>query len=327
MTAAVAAEQKQGSWRPLAFGLVGFLLLNLHPLVPIAQTLMFIVPGVAACALVGWKSGGRVGIAVIWLVLAAWMLIQPAGTPGTPYDWMARGWVLLLMASFGAISLWSTATPFFVRALSSIGLAAALGFAIALASPGGVARVKHAVGDELTRRSAKTLENFNQRGEWAANSPNLDKLVELTEAQLREAPQRAADLLPALLALESLGALAIAWALYHRISPVRIGPPLGPLKEFRFNDQLVWGLAVGATLYLLPPFVEGRIAGLNLLLFFGGLYLARGLGVIAWMSPGKAMLIAVIVMGLLAPPIFGVLAIALGLGDTWLDWRRRAHAA
>ena len=30
-------------------------------------------------------------------------------------------------------------------------------------------------------------------------------------------------------------------------SRARIGPPLAPLKEFRFNDQLVWGLIAGVT--------------------------------------------------------------------------------
>src|SRR3712207_8406043 len=32
-----------------------------------------------------------------------------------------------------------------------------------------------------------------------------------------------------------------------RVSRARIGPPLAPLREFRFNDQLVWGLVAGIT--------------------------------------------------------------------------------
>ena len=67
---------------------------------------------------------------------------------------------------------------------------------------------------------------------------------------MRAIPARAASLLPALLALESLAALALGWAAYRRLSPVQIGPPLSPLIDFTFNDQLVWGLAVGATLCL-----------------------------------------------------------------------------
>jgi hypothetical protein len=335
MTAAVPINQEQGSWRQLGFGLAAFLLLPVIPIVrsiiPIEQTLLLTVAGVAVCALVSWKLGGRAALALIWLALAAWMLVQHAGPAGTPYDWMARGWVLLLAASFGAVSLWSTATAFFVRSLAAIGLAAAIGFTIALASPGGVSRVKHAVGDELTRRSGESIESLHQVtgtarwAAWASKSAMLDEVAERSENELRAAPEHAANLLPALLALESLAALGLAWALYHRLSPVRVGPPLGPLKEFRFNDQLVWGLAVGGTLYLLPPFVEGKNAGLNFLLFFGALYLTRGLGVMAWMSRGRMLFVAVVLMALLAPPILGVLAIGLGLGDTWLDWRRRAR--
>lgn len=335
MAEAVANDHKQGSWRLLGVALAGFLLLPLIPIVrsiiPIEQTLMLLVPAVAVCALTGWKLGGRAALAFIWILLSVWMLVQSAGPPGTPYDRMARGWVLLLVASFGAVSLWSAATAFFVRALGAISLAAVVGFVIAMASPGGVARVKAAAGEELTRRSAESIEALHQLAStptwasWSRRSPSLDQVAERSEAQLRAVPEHAAGLLPALLALESLAALALAWAIYHRLSPARIGPPLGPLKEFRFNDQLVWGLAVGATLYLLPPFVEGRTAGLNLLLFFGGLYLARGLGVMAWMSRGKILVVAVVIMALLAPPILGALAIGLGLGDTWLDWRRRVR--
>lgn len=335
MTEVATTERKRGSWRQLAFSLAAFLLLPLIPIVrsivPIEQTLLLVVPAVAICALLGWKLGGKAALAFIWLLLAVWMLLQHAGPAGTPYDMMARGWVMLLVASFGAVSLWSAATPFFVRAMAAIGLAVGVAFGIALASPGGVDRVKHAVGDELTRRSGESIEALHQLAAsptwigWSKKSPSLDEVAERSESQLRAVPEHAANLLPALLALESLAGLAIAWALYHRLSPVPVGPQLGPLKEFRFNDQLVWGLAVGATLCLLPSFVEGKNAGLNLLLFFGALYLARGLGVMAWMSRGKVLFVVVILMAFLAPPILGVLAIALGLGDTWLDWRRRVR--
>jgi len=332
--AAITTEPTRKSWRQLALALAAFLLLPLIPIVrsiiPIEQTLLLVVPAVAICALVGWKLGGRAALAFIWLVLSAWMLIQHAGPAGTPYDKMARGWVLMLAASFVAVTLWSAATPFFVRAMAAIGLAAAVGFVIALSSPGGIDRVKHAVGDELTRRSGESIEALHQLSAtptwlgWSARSSSLDEVAERSEAQLRAVPEHAANLMPALLALESLAALAIAWALYHKLSPVPVGPLLGPLKEFRFNDQLVWGLAVGATLCL-PSFGDGRTAGLNLLLFFGALYLMRGLGVMAWMSRGKILVIVVVLMALLAPPILGALAIGLGLGDTWLDWRRRVR--
>ena len=36
---------------------------------------------------------------------------------------MARGWAIVVAASFGLVSLWNAALPFFVRALSAVGIA------------------------------------------------------------------------------------------------------------------------------------------------------------------------------------------------------------
>jgi hypothetical protein len=165
--------------------------------------------------------------------------------------------------------------------------------------------------------------------EWkqlAEKMPGLDSWNDDSESVMREMPDRVATLLPALLAVESLAALALAWGLYQRLTPVKIGPQLSPLTEFRFNDQLIWGAAVGATLCL-PAFADGRTVGLNLLIFFGTLYLIRGLGVLAWIARGRY---AVIIILSLIPQVcimLGVLALGLGLGDTWLDIRRRARAS
>jgi hypothetical protein len=153
--------------------------------------------------------------------------------------------------------------------------------------------------------------------------PGMESVDEQAIEVMRDLPSQAATLLPALLALESLAVLAFGWGLYRRLSPVRIGPPLSPLTEFRFNDQLVWGLAVGATLCLLPAFEEGKNAGYNLLVFFGTLYLIRGIGVLAWIARGRYALI--VVLGLI-PQVFIVVTLALGLGDTWIDLRRRAKS-
>jgi len=139
-------------------------------------------------------------------------------------------------------------------------------------------------------------------------------------------PKRTIPLIPALLALESLAALGLAWGVYHRLSPVTIGPRLGPLTEFRFNDQIIWALAVGLILSLLPAFSDGRNAGFNLLLFFGALYAVRGLGVLAWISKGRYIFIIVLSLIPQGVLLLGLLALALGLGDTWLDLRRRARA-
>jgi hypothetical protein len=107
---------------------------------------------------------------------------------------------------------------------------------------------------------------------------------------------------------------------------VQIGPALGKLRDFRFNDQLVWGVAVGASIFLLPSFAEGKDAGLNLLLFFGALYLLRGAGILAWMSRTRALTFMLVALTVVAWPLIAALAFGLGLGDTWLDLRTRAQA-
>jgi hypothetical protein len=336
MAEAATTQNQKKSWRPLLWGFAAFLILPQLPffelMVPISQSLLLLVPIAAVCAMLGWKLGGRAALAVILLVASAWILIHPAGSPGTPYDQMSRGWAILLAASFGLLSiLWSPVTPFFVRALSSVAVATVVAFTIALGTPSGLARFHHAAGEELTRRASATISQLQQgmaTPEWrqlAAKVPALETWNEESEGVMREMPDRTATLLPALIALESLAALALGWGVYDRLSQVKIGPTLGPLTEFRFSDQLVWGVAVGATLCL-PAFAAGRNAGFNLLIFFGGIYLLRGLGVLAWIARGRY---AVIIILSLIPQVcvmLGILALALGLGDTWLDLRKRARS-
>jgi hypothetical protein len=337
MSAAATTPARKQSWWPLFWGTAALLLLPIGPplneVFPIDQTLVLLVPAVAACAIVGWKLGGRAALAIVWVVFAGWILLQPTGSPGTPYDQMARGWAIVLAASFGLVSLWNATLPFFVRALSAVGIATGVGFMIALSSPSGIARFQHAAESEFTKRASASIERIDagrdtpQWRELAAKAPLLDSMQDENERIIRALPEHAASLLPALLALESLAALALAWGLYQRLSRIKIGPPLSPLTEFRFNDQLVWGVAVGATLCLLPTFADGRNAGFNLLAFFGTLYLLRGLGVLAWITKGRYLVLGILS---LIPPfgvMLGVLALALGLGDTWLDLRRRAKAS
>jgi hypothetical protein len=336
MTDAATRDTKSQSWRPLLWGLAAFFLLPFLPIAdlifPIQQTFLLFVPALAVCSIIGWRSGSRAALALIWSALAAWMLLQPAGPPGTAYDQMARAWAIVLAASFGLFSLLSSATAFFMRALASVGVTLAVALTIALSSPSGMARFQHAGGEEFMRRTAVTLSRFQEKWDteqWknlTARAPLLQAADDWTADIERDLPKRTTPLIPALLALESLAALGLAWGVYHRLSPVRIGPPMGPLTEFRFNDQIIWALAVGLTLSLLPAFSDGRNAGFNLLLFFGALYAIRGLGVLAWISKGRYVFI--IVLSLIPQGVFllGLLALALGLGDTWLDLRRRARA-
>ena len=293
---------------------------------------MLIVVMIAACAIIAWRNGGRFALAVIWVAIAAFVLLSPAGPPDSPYNWLARGWTLLLAASFGLVSIVAPTEHFFPRALSALAVSIALAFALVLVSPGGPTRISNAMTSEFNRRNdqsiAKLREVSQQPGwkELVNGSPALQRLTEESETQLAGIPKWSSVLVPALLALESLAAMGLGWALFHRMSSVAIGPQLSKLRDFRFNDQLVWGVAVGASIFLLPAFEEGRNAGLNLLLFFGILYTLRGMGILAWMSRTRMMTFMLIALALVAWPLIAALAFGLGLGDTWLDLRTRAQA-
>lgn len=336
MTATAAPAPVRGSWRRLVFALGAFLFAPVVPAMraamPIEQTPLLVVVVAAACALVSWKQGGRLLLAVIWVGVAALLLAMPAGPPDSPYNWLARGWALLIAASFGLVSLIASSEAFFPRALSALAVATSMGFALVLVSPAGPTRISNAMAGEFNRRNDQSIAALRQVSsqpawkEMLEKSPSLERLTEESEAQLASIPKWSTLLVPALLALESLAAMALGWALFHRMSDFAIGPPLGRLRDFRFNDQLVWGVAVGASIFLLPAFEEGKNAGLNLLVFFGFIYMLRGLGILAWVSRTRLMTLAIVAMALIFWPFVAALALGLGLGDTWLDLRTKAQA-
>lgn len=335
-------------WGKLLLALGAFLLLpalpHLRALLPVDQTLLLFVPALAACALVGWWAGGRVLLAVAWIGLAVFIATRDPGESGAFFN-LARGWSLVLAGSFGLICLFGARRPFFPRAL--LALTVSLGLALMMSAIGPVTgdHISSAVREELTRRRTVSMDSLNafierHPRDWndlVARLPTLGSVPAEVERQLTTLSQVGGVLYPSLLALESIIALAIAWAIYHRLARARLGPPLGALKDFRFNDQLVWGLIVGLTFLFLPNLASVRAVGRNLLVFFGAIYAIRGLGVLSWfMAPGTLALSATVGAAMLFLPVIGfiaalgfvflgVAALGLGLGDTWADWRRRAR--
>ncbi|GLC26355.1 DUF2232 domain-containing protein [Roseisolibacter agri] len=304
---------------------------------PIEQTMLLVVPALAACAAVGWWAGGRIYLLLAWLALAAWVVMAPLPVQAPSYPSLARGWALLVAASFGIVGIVAPGRAFFSRALSSLGLALGVALVVLFATDRDPGRLSRVMTTEYQRRASASLDAWRDHAAddgWqsvAARSPELAERADGTAAGLEALPQYAAMLTPALVALESLAALALAWALYHRLSRTRLGPPLGALRTFRFNDQLVWGVVAGAAMLLVPSLAALRVVGANLLAFFGALYALRGLGVLRWWAPEKWAALAALGVALLLPVMgvtllagtLGVIALLLGLGDTWQDWRNR----
>src|SRR3954469_20187650 len=225
MAEAATSQSQRKSWRPLLWGLAAFLIVPQLPLfqltVPVSETLLLLIPVVAVCAMLGWLRGGRIALPIILVALSAWILVQSVGAPGTPYDLMTRGWAIVLASSFGLLSiLWSATTPFLIRGLAAVAVATAVGFIIALSAPSGIARFEHASGEELTQRASATIAKMQvgmSTPEWrqlAEKVPGVDTMNDEAEDVMRALPDKTASFLPALLALESLAALALGWGIY-----------------------------------------------------------------------------------------------------------------
>lgn len=335
-TPAAVAQRPRG-WGRLLLGVAAAfgvpVVAQLRLFVPIELTVLFVGPIMAACSLAAWTRGGKVWLLLAWGVLAAWMLTTSVG-PGSAFDPLARGWIVCLAAAFGVTALRGDQHPFFPRALAATAITALCALLVLLVSPGGLDDAGRTVADEFARRLQQVSDEYARRSqttEWQslmARYPGAASLIQRGEAQLPELARLAISAFPALLALQSLALLALGWALFHRVSRTRIGPSLHLLCEFRFSDQLVWGVVLGVTLMVLPTLRDARGLGLNLLVFFGALYALRGLGVLSWfIAPRRPTPVLLVIAACLAGPVVGVFTLGLGLSDTWLDWRGRARPA
>lgn len=342
-----ASAPREPGWAMLVSALLVFLLLPVLPIVqvvmPVSQPLLLLIPALAACAVIGWADGGPLWFAVVWVALACTALNILPRADGS-YGAVERGWALLLAAVFGLVCLNSARqTRFFARALAALAVSLGVACAIGLAAGVGTHEIRHMVGAHIASLPNDALDGWRQ---WIA-SPEYLKMAQADpttvdifrasgEDVLRSIPLFGQRYFPALLALESMFAMMLAWWLYHRISRTRIGVPLARLRDFRFDDHLVWGAIVGITCITIPTLADWRGVGFNLTLFFGTLYALRGVGVFAWFlraarfgTPTLLAIAGVVAMLTLAGgahmPIAPALLGLIGLGDTWADWRARVR--
>ncbi|MGH7622955.1 MAG: DUF2232 domain-containing protein, partial [Gemmatimonadaceae bacterium] len=291
-TQSSAPAPTERGWGRLLIALAAFIFVPMIPqiraLLPIEQTMVLFVPAVAACALVGWWAGGRAFLAIAWVAIAVLLTVQSTAGAASPdggafYN-LSRGWSLLLAGAFGLVCLFADERPMFPRALVALGITLVLAGVMSMLGPVTLSHAAGTVAQEYARRNAETMATISgviqsHQKEWqdlTSKVPQLSQLPTETQKELSLISQFGYAVFPALLALESLAALALAWATYHRLGRARLGAPLRPLREFRFNDQFVWGLIVGLTVLLLPTLTTLRGAGKNLLMFFGALYAMRG---------------------------------------------------
>ncbi len=134
-----------------------------------------------------------------------------------------------------------------------------------------------------------------------------------------------ARLFPGFLSLAALAGMALAAAWHHRLAAEPRGSPPARFRDFRFNDHLIWGaiFTLALTLAPLPP--DGRTLAANLLVIWAGLYAARGLAVVVAVMARAPLLfrLLVVIPALVAGVLTAAACLAIGLADTWLDFRRR----
>lgn len=329
----IAPETREQGWRGPLLALVLLMVLPATPLLrivfPLDRTMLLVVPLLAMLSVAGWRAGGRWTLAVMWSVLAVWVLWQP-GSSASAFALLARGWVAILAATLAALSVAGVGRTFLARALMALAIAMGLSALVAVVASGGVAPALGIFTDEVARRAAISTAQWQEMtatlewGRFVAGSPNAKLLAANVDRQLVAFPELARLLLPSLLALESLAAMALAWAIYHRVGRARVGPPLARLRDLRFDDALIWGIVVGVVILVSP--VQGfvRTTGINLLVFFGALFALRGLGVILWfLAPGRWMKVFLFIFTVFFWHVVGMVAVVIGIGDTWFDWRRR----
>jgi hypothetical protein len=326
-----APPREQGWWGPL----LAFLALLIFPatppfalLLPVDQMLLLFAPTMALMAIAGWRSGGRFTLAATWTAFAVYVVWVSGDL--TPFALLARGWGVILAACFAGTLLLGGEPRFLPRALLAILAALLVGTLTVAMTDGGLSAALGVVSEEFTRRAAeiqRAWQEFTAQPQWqelARDNAGADELAAQVERQFTALPTAAKVLVPAMLALESLAVLALAWALYHRFGRVRLGPPLAALRDLRFHDALVWGLIAGLLVLVVPMPDAFAAFGVNCLVFFGALYVMRGLGVFAWfLRPGRWMVVLWSIVLVMFWSVIAAVALVVGVGDTWLDWRNR----
>ena len=280
------------NWLPLFAAALAVLLVLLPPRRPLAAT------------------AGALGLAAVGMGLRTPELLDSA----------TLAWSLVVAVAFGAATLLRPGWGFFARALAAVaaGLAGVGGW---LAASGSWARVDAGVHGWL--RAAVDTWLTGLRAQSGTSS-----MLGMFEPVLRATGELWWTVFPAIVCIQSLVALALAWWLFARFAPHGgRWAQLRPLREFRFNDHLIWVAIAGLVLVLLPHGLGLSRIGGNALFLMGGLYIVRGLGVLLF-TTGVTPVVLSVVLGIFAflPISQLVLAVALlvGLGDTWLDVRRRA---
>jgi hypothetical protein len=231
--------------------------------------------------------------------------------------WYGRGWALILSAWFIlAIALMPAASTL-SRSLAAVGASVVSVTLLFLMNRGGWYQLEWEIDGQLRKSAAEVV------AVWGAQLKDKEWAGDLASAIYRFADFQA-KVYPAAVSIASLTGLALAWWLWRRLS-AREARPLGALRDFKFNDELIWLVVIGAALVALPLHGAATRTGANVLTFMAALYALRGLAVMVALFGAPSFIGALFgfVLFLMLYPIMMATTLVVGLTDTWLDLRAR----
>ncbi|MDX1646335.1 MAG: hypothetical protein R3304_04240 [Longimicrobiales bacterium] len=303
------SEERSDAWRRALALFVAVLGMSV-----VQPTLLVALPFLVFVVLRGIRGTG-----VFFATLLAVVVVMTGPRDGTWY--VERAWALMVGGIFAAVSLARPTWRLTSRTLLAVGVTAGVWVLIMVVRTDAWAAVDWVVTDELHAAYVTWLDVMRTVREGEVVSPAFASAIYRTvEMQV--------SVFPALVALESMAALAVAWWLYARL--YRTGETsIGPLGGFRFNDHLVWVMIVGLLLVGIRTVDPVSRLGANLAVFMGALYALRGMGVVVSVSGGLSLFgYGLLALGILfaAPVVIGFAAL-FGIADTWLDLRARVGSA
>ncbi len=278
---------------------------------PVSPLILVCVP--LAVMLLAYEARNPYGLALAILILA--LAFRGASGAASPLWFAGRAWALLIAGGFVLAGLTDRESSLLRRSVVAVGIGGAVVAVVGLLRPAPLAEVDWFIGAQFDRAALAAYQ-------WLRPGGNVAGTV-------GDAIQGVSDLqtliYPALLGLASLCALSVAWYVVGRLGGTE--GALGPMREFRFSDQLAWLLVLGLALFVLPVGQLATRLGENVVAFMGGLYLVRGAAVLVWLAAtlvtsGWAIALWGLAAVLLYPVALGA-ALVMGLSDTWLDLRNR----
>ena len=253
------------------------------------------------------------GYAILGATLIAIIIVMVG-----PYDgmwYLERGWALLLGGCFVGLSIARPKMKISDRALEAVFGALVLAAILMTLMSGAWNIVDWVISDRVRATVAQVIALGGSEGLAPAL---ITALYQTADAQIL--------IFPALTALASMSALLLSWWLFIFFSG-RSEEALGSVKNFRFNDHLIWMLVVGLFLLFTRWNEPLQRLGSNAVVFIGALCAVRGAAVIVFITGGFSVLgYAMTLLGLvIVPPIVLGGAVLIGIADIYLDFRKRSE--